>query len=510
MHQNHCSTPARRIHLASAMLASEGKYGFVSQLSREQNISRQSLYLLKSRGQEAMERVFKSNQSPAEGEIQIERAVLTLFTEGHASREGIQTCLEELLGVHVSTGKISSILHEAGKRAQEWLDQQIPEGMRDLAIDEQYSHQRGEAYLNIVDAHTTFVYASCPPVAVDGESWALLLLQMKDHGLRWRVVVSDGGKAIGRAVREVTPDVIHQRDVWHVIHECQKVQRRMDRAVASLDKQTPAVERNAKRVEAGKKPLGRNPKTDVHTHAADLRQMEYVATSLRYLTCELQRLLEIVVLTDQGGILGSQARQEECDALLDLFAQLCEVTPPPLKKTMEKLLRHVQLALPNLLAFCPLLDGLQQTACEQLGEAAVHLIGWAWQRCAILGPTCEQLVVGFPPDWQPQASKVLAAWDQAVRSSSAVENWHSILRPFIAVHRHLSAHMLAILAVWHNHRVASRGRNLGQSPLTRTGLAKQSTDWLAALGYAHLPSPSPQPIPSSIVRSSPEMEIIAA
>jgi hypothetical protein len=491
------------------MIAHQGKYGFVSQLSRENDISRQSLYTLKSRGQEAMEGVFRPKQEARERMTPIERAVLILFTEGHASREGIQICLEELLGVHVSTGKISSILHEAGKRAQEWLEQQIPEGMRDLAIDEQYSHHRGEAYLNIVDAHTSFVYASCPPVAVDGESWSILFLQMKDHGLQWRVVVSDGGKAIGRAVREVTPDVIHQRDVWHVIHECQKVQGRIDRAVDSLHERTPAVERNAKRVEAGKKPLGRNPKTDVHTHAVDLRQMQYVATSLRSLTRELQRLLEIVVLTDQG-ILTSQERSEEINTLLELLAELYEVTPSPLNKQVEKLLRHVQLALPNLLAFCPLLDAIQQAACDQLGEAAVHLIGWAWQRRAILGPTCEQLVVGFPPSWQPEASKVLGAWDQAVRSSSAVENWHSVLRPFIAVHRHLSTHMLAILAVWHNHRVASRGLHQGHSPLTRTGLAKQPTDWLQALGYAHLPSPSPQPIPSSIVRSSPEMESIAA
>jgi len=61
------------------------------------------------------------------------------IAEGHASREGIQICLEELLGIHVSTGKISSILHEAGKRAQEWLDQHIPKERRDLAIDEQYA-----------------------------------------------------------------------------------------------------------------------------------------------------------------------------------------------------------------------------------------------------------------------------------------------------------------------------------------------------------------------------------
>jgi hypothetical protein len=508
MHPDHCIPIAQQVHLASRMIAYQGRYGLVSQLSRENDISRQSLYTLKSRGQEAMERVFRPKQAVTERMTPIERAVLILFTEGHASREGIQICLEELLGVHVSTGKISSILQEAGKRAQEWLDQQIPEGMRDLAIDEQYSHHRGEAYLNIVDAHTSFVYASCPPVAVDGESWSILLLQMKDHGHRFRVVVSDGGKAIGRAVHEVIPDVIHQRDVWHVLHECQKVQGRIDRAVASLHERTPAVERNARRVQAGKKPRGRNPKTDVQTHAADLHQMQYVATSLRYLTCELQRLLEIVVLTDQG-ILASQARQEDIDALLDLFAHLCEVTPLPLKKTMEKLLRHVQLALPKLLAFCPLLEATQQAACDQLEEAAVHLIGWAWQRRAILGPTRELLVVGFPPDWQPEARKLLDAWDQAVRSSSAVENWHSILRPFIAVHRHLSAQMLAILAVWHNHRVASRGPNIGCSPLIRSGLAKEPADWLLALGYSSGSSAPPQAHISTIPSQS-ESQSIAA
>src|SRR5437660_851715 len=101
----------------------------------------------------------------------VERAVLILFTEAHASREGIQRCIEDILGEHVSTGKISAIIHEAGRRAPEWLAQHIPEGMRVLAIDEQYGSKRGEAYLNIVDAHSAFILASVPPVAVDGESW---------------------------------------------------------------------------------------------------------------------------------------------------------------------------------------------------------------------------------------------------------------------------------------------------------------------------------------------------
>ena len=77
----------------------------------------------------------------------------------------------------------------------------------------------------------------------------------------------------------------------------------------------------------------------------------------------------------------------------------------------------------------------------------------------------------------------MGAWDAAVRASSAVENWHSILRPYVAVHRQLSAGFLALLALWHNHRQAPRGLHRGQSPLMRSGLADANRDWLAVLGY---------------------------
>lgn len=507
MHQSHCSTPAQRMRLASCMLAHEGKYGMVSQLSREHDISRQSLYTLRAKGQEGMESVFCPKDRLTVEKVQIRRAVLKLLTDGHASREGIQQCIEEILGVHVSLGEISAIIHEAGKRAQEWLDQHIPEGMRALVFDEQYSSQRGKAYLNIVDAHSSYVLVSAPPVAVDGESWSILFLILQGQGVKWDIAVSDGGKAIGEAVREITPECVHQRDVWHVLHECQKVQGRVERAVNQLHEQTPKVEQQAKRIAAGKKPLGRNPKTDVAAHAKDVQQMEYLATSLQYLTHELKQLLGIVVLKEQS-ILSSGERQEELDVVLILFSELCEIAPSSLKKEIEKLVRHIQGALSHLVVFCQPLDRVQQSAKEQLGEAAVHLIGWAWLHRAILGLRTKHLAADLPPAWLPVVRELFAAWDEAVRSSSAVENWHSILRPYIAVHRHLGADVLAILAVWHNHRVAPRGLHQGQSPLMRAGLAQKSTDWLVALGYPA--SPSLGQLPCSIEASQPGRESIAA
>jgi hypothetical protein len=490
------------------MIANQGIYGHVTQLSREHHLSRQWLYLLQAKGQEAMKREFVPKYQPTEQELQKDRIVLTLLTECHASREGMQKTLEVILGEHVSTGTISAIIHQAGQRAQDYLKRQMPKGKRAIAVDEQYSSQRGEAYLNIVDVWSSLVLASIPPVGVDTESWILLLWQMQEQGLQWKLTVSDGGKAIQDAVHKVTPGQVHQRDVWHVLHECQKVQGRINREVIKLQEQMPKVEQQAKRVAAGQKPRGRNPKTDVAAHAAELQQMEYVASSLSYLTTNLQRLLGIVVLTQQG-ILDSTTRQEELDAFLCLLRELCEVTPKSMEKEIKGLYRHVQLALPGLLGFCFDLDEVQQSAIEQLGVAAVRLIGWAWQRRAILGPKREQLVADFAPTWQPVAACLLGAWDEAVRSSSAVENWHSILRPHLAVHRHLSADMLAILAVWHNHRVAPRGLHQGQSPMMRSGLASEPTDWLVALGY---PPASAPPVRTlySLASVKPDTQSIAA
>src|SRR5207245_2113634 len=84
------------------------------------------------------------------------------------------------------------------------------------------------------------------------------------------------------------------------------------------------------------------------------------------------------------------------------------------------------------------------------------------------------------------AFQLFTAWQYCVRASSAVENWHSILRPHLAVHRGLTASMLALLAVRHNYHVAPRGQHVGLSPLQRSGFEQQTTDCLAALGYAPL------------------------
>jgi len=484
----HCSTAEQRVQWVSELLARPTQRGLLSQRSRNSRVSRQTLYRWEAKGAEALQAALSPSRPVGKSAPVIERAVLTLLVEGHASYRGIQACLKELLGVEVSLGTIVSIVQQAGSRAQACLAQQRPEIACALALDEQYSSKRGAAYLNVVDAHSSVVWASMPPVAVDGESWTILLWYLHEQGIEWESTVSDGGRAIQEALTMLKASATHQRDVWHLLHLASQVQGRVDRSLDKLQGQLATVVRQAERIATGQKARGAHPATDVQAQTELITQTGRVAEGLRYLFGELCRLCEVVVLTDKQtqGIMTSQFRHQELQTLLELVDEVEYQAPAALQREIHTVSKQLRIALPHLLLFTRALDALQEQAVAQLGASAVHLIAWAWQRRQILGADSEKLVKGFPPAWQEIASKLLHAWSQAVRASSAVENWHSIVRPHLAVHRTLSAGLLARLSVWHNYQVAPRGLHMGMSPLQRSGIIHQETDWLLVLGYVPL------------------------
>jgi hypothetical protein len=464
------------------LLAQRGEYGLVTLLSGEAGVSRQTLYTWQEQGRQALEQVFSP---PARGPLvtpTLTRQVLTLLVEAHASYQGLAAALAATTGQHVSVGTLVGIVTEAERRAVAWMAQHAPPGARPLALDEMYGNDRRGAYLHVVDTLSWAVWAAEGPTAVDTESWTLVLWLAQERGLRWEATVSDGGVAIEAALRAVDPDRQHGRDVWHVLHVCAQVQGRLDRAVARLVDRTAAVERQAARVAAGRRPRGHHVCADRAAHAAAVAQAQQAATNLRYLTGVLRDLLDVVVVTPTG-LLDAASRACELDALVALLADLATSAPLGQRAEVERLQQHVQGALPGLLAWVGPLDDVQRDAALVLGAAGVALVAWAWQRRRVLGRTVDQLVAQLPLRWGPAARRLLTTWQRVPRASSAVENWHSILRPHLAVHRTLTPGLLALLAVWHNHRVFARGAHAGASPLQLSGMAAAPTDWLLALGY---------------------------
>src|SRR5258707_11648471 len=147
----HSSTPSQRVHWVSHLLAHSGSYGEVSQLSQMIGVSRQTLYRWKATGQAALEQALRPVSTPARTESngQIERAILTLLVEGHASYRGIQRCLWVLLGVQVSVGKIAAVGPRAGQRGRQGVSRPGPWAARRLALGELYGPDQGDAHPNI-------------------------------------------------------------------------------------------------------------------------------------------------------------------------------------------------------------------------------------------------------------------------------------------------------------------------------------------------------------------------
>jgi hypothetical protein len=496
MGQRHASTPTERAQVVSQMIAQAGEYGVVTALSRSFGVSRQTLYTWEAVGLAALEAAFTPAAPAPIRTPSLERAVLTLLVEGHASYRGIHACLAALGYGHVSLGTIATISAEAQRRALAWLASHAPAGPRSLALDELYGNNRHGAYLSIVDTTSLAVWAVEGPLPVDSETWTLVLWAAQERGLHWERTIQDGGAAMQAACATVDPQGVHGRDVWHVLHRWAQVQSRLERRVAAEQARLATVTRQAERVAAGQRPRGRQPTTDVLAQAARAAQAEQTAAALRYLGHELHRLLEVVVL-DGRGLLTAAARQQELDALLTLLAEIRTAALPAQQAELGRLHTSLRQALPGLLVFTVPLEAIQQEAVAELGPAGLALVAWAWQRRAILGPDREQVVAGLAPAWQPLAARLMATWEAAVRASSAVETWHSLLRPHLAVHRTLAPGLLALLAVWHNHRVFPRGVHHGHSPLHLSGLTDAPTDWLVALGYPPAePQRAPVPLPA--------------
>lgn len=480
----HAITPAQRAQISRWLLLQGGRYGRITDLSWQLGVSRQTLYQWWARAEAALEAAFRPAATLPVRTPALERAILTLWVSGHASERGIQECLAGLGYGAVSLGTIAAVVGEAQQRALAWMAHRpVPDSTRSVALDEMFGNDRHGAYLSMVDTASWAVWASAGPVAVDQKSWTLVLWEAQERGLRWRQTTNDGGVAIQAAGAAVDPEGCHARDVWHVLHHCSQVQGRLDRWAAQLQAQQGTVERQAARLAAGQRARGRTPVSDVAAHTALVRQAVGMAAGLRYLSGELRRLLAVVVRDGQGWVLPAVARQQELGALLALLADLAASAPAAPQRELQTLQRRLSLALPQLLVFVAAVEPVEQQARAVLGEQGLGLVAWAWQRRRILGPTVAELTSQFPEHWRAAAAGVLQTWEDAVRASSAVENWHSLLRPHLAVHRTLTPGMLALLVVWHNHRVFARGARAGHSPLHLSGLTEAPTDWLVALGY---------------------------
>ena len=272
--------------------------------------------------------------------------ILTLLAETHASYREIQTCLKTMHGIDLSLGNIVTIIKVAGQQAQTWLEQQQALTPRALALDEQYGSQRGKASLNVIDVHSGHVWMTLAPVAVDGDSWTLVLWSLQQQGITCSCMVSDGGLAISDALSRTQTETTHQRDVWHLFQFAARVIGHLDRAIQAEQACLPAIQRMEERQTLGTVARGRLAKASMVQQEATLARLNYVADAVRYLCSELHILLEVVVVRSHQ-LLTTLQRQEEIEVVLQLLDELRPLASPQTHGQIQKIAKHIRLRCPK-------------------------------------------------------------------------------------------------------------------------------------------------------------------
>ena len=117
MARRHGSTGTQRIAWVSQLLAGDGTYGLVTLLSRTAGVSRQTPYTWVAQGRAALGQAFRPRETERTVTPELERQVLSLLVDAHATIRGIRTSLWQVAGRRVSPGTISAIVQEAQGQA---------------------------------------------------------------------------------------------------------------------------------------------------------------------------------------------------------------------------------------------------------------------------------------------------------------------------------------------------------------------------------------------------------
>jgi len=473
-----------RVRFVTAIISQPGRYGLVSQLAREYGLSRQSLYTMLRRGRDALTasllcrppgRAPLSQALPLD-KNRLDRSIVTLTTAGHASLEGVQVCLAEAFNLRRSIGYISGVLDQAGTAAHISLGQLCPPKPIRADLDEIFSGST--PHPTLIDHDSTLILALQKADSRDATTWGVLLLDQAAKGVVISEGASDGALGIIGGIQESGVVAVRLGDLFHVVRDLMIVASQLEKAAyAAIGREERArlVEAEA---QAGHPRRG--PKRKSGLSVAEAVTASQMATS-RFddYAWLIQVVRETLAPLDArtGRLHWASWSRQELAAVVSLLRDWAD-------DRVTKAAGRLERAIPELVAYQELLVAQMAPWVAQLGEETVALIAWAWLHRQGLGLSAPAGVErAFPADQHPAIKVIWTILEGVHRGSSLVECINSLLRPHLLVHRGADQGLLDLLACYLNHRVFSRGKRRGKSPLQLVGLA-DSDDWLVSVGFA--------------------------
>lgn len=500
--------------LAEEVLRAIGQYGRMSEIARDLDVDRRRLYEVREEAREALARTFdvadgeaqalqEAAGDPPEDEVLfylpvtvrfLKRVIIALRVVTPASIRDIVALLVTLFGQAGawSYGKVQMVLNEAGERAAEFSRGVDLSPIQGVVVDEMFSQNR--PVLAGLDIATQYLFLAEVRDSRTGEDWREVLqeLQVAQH-LNPKRVVKDAGTGLAKGVEEAFPGIEQRDDVFHAVLKFGQARFYLERrALGAISNEYACEEKRRKATDEAVRRRAEDDLQKAKEHAA--RAVERF-DDFEKLCIEAELLLKLT-RPHTGDLYSAEEVSSGLKriglAMMDIRGDHAHSAGRYLKNRAPGLALHLQALRQEILKVTEAAGGEALTnAATRLYQAALDAKSKAGpeprRRAAIEELRAAICNLAAEADGNPQkvhqAMKVVfPVLDQRERASSAIENFNSVLRPYLVVHKNVEQNFLNLFQYYWNMRTREWGRRKGTSAYQQL-TAVRVDDWLETLGY---------------------------
>jgi len=479
--KHHVKCIAQATKLTIALQAIQGKQT-VSDISREHDVSRTTVYKQKDKALAAANQAFEPADDRVLFYIPVTKTfvcqvVIALFLICKSSYRDIMFFLKCIFNYPMSLGAVFNIIDEAADKAIPINQSYDLSTIETSAADELF--HRNKPILAAVDIDSRFCALLAKADHRDYETWGIHLLDLQQQGYAPSTTIIDAAKGLTKGHQEVLPKTMLRYDHFHIIKDLKDCCRFLKNQEASAITAALKLYKRAEKERTKGKETGLSEALSAAWN--EINELEATHKTFKLLSQWLQH--DVLQLAGHP----PEARAMLYDFIVAEMAVLATKHPHRIGNILTSL--NTQKAA--------LLD-VANTLNEKFAELATShdcSIETIWSICYTARyaidsykyneKACElESVLGLK--YETIEDDILLILESTHRCSSIVENFNSRLRPYLDERKFISPKTLALIQFYLNHKPFMRSKHerlINKTP-AQSMTGKSHKPWLEMLGFS--------------------------